>query len=82
MKVLVNGLGPNETLTYKNMLLSNGAHVEMEEEHAKAYIKGKLVKSCEDSSEAKALQNLEIKNEQTRKRIVKKAAEKEGMANE
>lgn len=74
-RILLNGLGPEDTITYKKKRFWNGAAIDMKDEHAKAYIDAKLAVKVEDERQVRDLQKLEIKNDATRKRIEKKAAE-------
>jgi len=72
MKIVLNGLGPKDTVTFNKNIFRNGAIVEMPDDFAQAYIASNLaveVKSEADEKEAEALQKLEAKNIRKRKAI-------------
>lgn len=75
IKVLFKGLGPKDTVTYKDSIIHNGAAVEMEEAHAKPYIELGIAYEVQDEQEIAAVQKLEQKNEKKRKEIQKKVGE-------
>jgi hypothetical protein len=82
MKILFDGLGPNDTVTLGNKTYRNGSCVDIDEVHAKAFLDcniAKEVKTEEDAAEVVALQNLEAKNAKTRQRVENKVEQaKEG----
>lgn len=73
MKILLKGLGPKETVTYKGMVYRNGAAVDMEDAHAEAYLKMGLAFPVKSQEEVLKAQALEKKNAATRERIRNKA---------
>lgn len=73
-RILLNGLGPKDSITYNGKIYKNGAAVDMEASHAAAYLNSHLAVVVESEQEVIAQQKLEKKNAATRERIKKEAA--------
>lgn len=72
-RILLVGLGPRDSISYNGKLYKNGAAVDMEDEHAEAYLSSIMAVPVEDEKEVMAKQKLERKNVATRKRIEEEA---------
>lgn len=81
MKIQFERLGPTETVTYDGRIYKNGAVVEMEESHARAYLNAKLAVMVEDVQKALARVKLEEKNTKIRKKAVEDESKKKELDN-
>lgn len=74
-RIIFNGLGPQESVSYDGKLYYNGAVAEMEDGHAAAYLSSHLAVMVDSEEQVAAQQFLEKKNAATRKRVQEKAEE-------
>lgn len=77
-RIIFKGLGPTGNVTHDGQIIKDGAIIEVEDNIAEAYIKLGIAYEVTDELDAIKLQEKIKKDEATREKVIKAAAEKKG----